>query len=60
MPKDQGGGVETNLPVDQTPHGEDPWSREDFEEEEDDQEEAAEQVEAKSEDFGEDKEWTAE
>jgi hypothetical protein len=52
--------VETNLPVDQTPLGEDPWSREDFEEEEDDQEEAAEQVEAKSEDFGEDKEWTAE
>ena len=45
--------------VDQTPLGEDPWRREDFEEEEDDQE-AAEQVEAKSEDFGEDKEWTAE
>jgi hypothetical protein len=46
--------------VDQTPLGEDPWRREDFEEEEDDQEDAAEQVEAKSEDFGEDKEWTAE
>jgi hypothetical protein len=46
--------------VDQTPLGEDPWRREDFEEEEDDQEEAAEQVEAKSEDFGEDKEWTTE
>jgi hypothetical protein len=46
--------------VDQTPLGEDPWRRDDSEEEEDDQEEAAEQVEAKSEDFGEDKEWTAE
>jgi hypothetical protein len=46
--------------VDQTPLGEDPRRREDFEEEEADQEEAAEQVEAKSEEFGEDKEWTAE
>jgi len=49
--------------VDQTPLGEDPWCREDFAEEEyeaEDQDEAGEQVEAKSQDFGEDKEWTAE
>jgi hypothetical protein len=49
--------------VDQTPLGEDPWDRQDFEEEEyeeDDQNQASEQVEAKSEDFGEDKEWAAE
>jgi hypothetical protein len=49
--------------VDQTPLGEDPWNREDFEEEEyeeDNQDEACEPVEAKSEDLGEDKEWTAE
>src|SRR5277367_3480092 len=49
--------------VDQTPLGEDPWDRQDFEEEEyeeADQNQAAEQVEAKSEDFGEDKEWAAE
>ncbi|HSZ00273.1 MAG TPA: hypothetical protein VK788_12295 [Terriglobales bacterium] len=47
--------------VDQTPLGEDPWCEEDFEEEDDDEEdEVSEPVEAKSEDFGEDKEWTAE
>jgi hypothetical protein len=49
--------------VDQTPLGEDPWCREDFEEEEygaEDQDEARTRVEAKSQDFGEDKEWTAE
>ncbi len=48
--------------VDQTPLGEDPWRREDFEEEyeEDDQEEAAEPIEAKPQDFGVDTEWTAE
>jgi hypothetical protein len=47
--------------VDQTPLGEDPWCEEDFEEEElADQDEASEPVKAKPEDFGEDKEWTAE
>jgi hypothetical protein len=46
--------------VDQTPLGEDPWRREDFEEEEAEEADACEPVEAKSEDFGEDKEWTAE
>ncbi len=46
--------------VDQTPLGEDPWSEEDFEEEENEEDEVSEPVEAKSEDFGEDKEWTAE
>jgi hypothetical protein len=49
--------------VDQTPLGEDPWDREDFEDEEheeDNQEEAREPIEAKSQDLGEDKEWTAE
>ena len=58
--------VETRVVIDprtvnQTPLGEDPWNPEDFEEEEyeDDQEEACE-AEAKSPDFGEDKEWTAE
>ena len=40
--------------VDQTPLGEDPWCEEDFEEE------VSEPVGAKPEDFGEDKEWTAE
>jgi hypothetical protein len=44
----------------QTPLGEDPWCEEDFEDEEADQDEACEPVKAKSEDFGEDKEWTAE
>ncbi len=49
--------------VDQTPLGEHPWDREDFEDEEfeeDDQNQAPEQVEAKSEDFGKDEEWAAE
>ena len=46
--------------VDQTLLGEDPWCAEDFEEEETEEDEAPEPVEAKSEDFGEDKEWTAE
>jgi hypothetical protein len=49
--------------VDQTPLGEDPWNREDFEEEEyeeDNQDEVRERIEAKSQDLGEDKEWTAE
>jgi hypothetical protein len=47
--------------VGQTPLGEDPWCNEDFEEEElTGQDEASEPVEAKPEDFGEDKEWTAE
>jgi hypothetical protein len=49
--------------VDQTPLGEDPWEREDFEdEEEDDQEEASdeEEVVAGPEDVGVDKEWLAE
>ena len=45
--------------VDQTPLGEDPWCREDYEEEYE-EDEASEPVGAKSEDFGEDKEWTAE
>jgi hypothetical protein len=45
--------------VKQTPLGEDPWRREDFEEEYED-DEACEPVEAKVEDLGEDKEWTAE
>ena len=46
--------------VDQTPLGEDPWCEEDFEEEENEEDEVSEPVEAKPEDFGEDKEWTAE
>jgi hypothetical protein len=49
--------------VDQTSLGEDPWDRDDFEdEEEDDQEEASdeEDVEAGPEDVGVDKEWSAE
>ena len=46
--------------VDQTPLGEDPWRPEDFEEEEYEEDEACEPVEAKSQDVGEDKEWTAE
>jgi hypothetical protein len=49
--------------VDQTPIGEDPWCREDFEEEEyeaKDQDQASGHLEANSQDFGEDKEWTAE
>jgi hypothetical protein len=49
--------------VDQTPLGEDPWEREDFEDEdEDDQEEASdeEEVVAGPEDVGVDKEWLAE
>jgi hypothetical protein len=46
--------------VDQTPLGEDPWSEEDFEEEENADDEVSEPVVAKPEDFGEDKEWTAE
>jgi hypothetical protein len=48
--------------VDQTPLGEDPWRAEDFEDEyqEDDQEEVRDPVEAKPQDLGEDKEWTAE
>jgi hypothetical protein len=46
--------------VDQTPLGEDPWCEEDFEEEESEEDEVSEPVVAKPEDFGEDKEWTAE
>jgi len=46
--------------VDQTPLGEDPWRPEDFEEEQYEEDEACEPVEAKAEDLGEDKEWTAE
>ena len=49
--------------VDQTPLGEDPWRREDFEEEpyeEQNQAEACGQVEPKNKDVGEDKEWAAE
>jgi hypothetical protein len=46
--------------VDQTPLGEDPWCEEDFEEEENEEDEVSEPVVAKPEDFGEDKEWTAE
>jgi hypothetical protein len=50
--------------VDQTPLGEDPWRREDFEEEEEDeadtQEEMLEPIVAKTEDVGVDKEWYAE
>jgi hypothetical protein len=45
--------------VDQTPLGEDPWRREDFEEEQDDQEEAAEPAAARVEDVGRDEEWLA-
>jgi hypothetical protein len=45
--------------VDQTPLGEDPWRREDFEEE-DDQDEACKPVEAKVEDVGRDEEWLKE
>jgi hypothetical protein len=46
--------------VDQTPLGEDPWCEEDFEEEENEEDVVSEPIGAKSEDFGEDKEWTAE
>jgi hypothetical protein len=62
--------VKTRVVIDpktvaQTPLGEDPWEREDFEdeeEEEDDQEEVCDEdeVEAGSEDVGVDKEWLAE
>ena len=45
--------------VDQTPLGEDPWRREDFEDEEDDQEEVPEEIEAKPQDVGVDTEWLA-
>jgi hypothetical protein len=46
--------------VDQTPLGEDPWRREDFEEEEAEEAAACEPVEAKVEDVGRDEEWLAE
>jgi hypothetical protein len=45
--------------VDQTPLGQDPWCREDFEEEEA-EEDAREPVKAKVEDVGRDEEWLAE
>jgi len=45
--------------VDQTPLGEDPWRREDFEEEEA-EEAACEPIKAKVEDVGRDEEWLAE
>jgi hypothetical protein len=46
--------------VDQTPLGEDPWRREDFEEEQAEEAEACEPAEAKTEDVGRDEEWYAE
>ncbi len=45
--------------VDQTPLGEDPWRREDFQEEEA-EEDACEPIKAKVEDVGRDEEWPAE